>query len=670
MSFLIPSQNNRKFTQLNRGDLKGNLLTTRNTTFDKDGYLTLSHPSVAIMRTSDDADFDTADAMHIGDGSLFVNSDEVFSGTVETDTLSNHSGNTNAPSPGVEDDVIYFNGSTVVSDGTNVKYFDGSSTWTTISATTVSGSEPTVLGLFDFHNSLMVGIGNKVDLINTSWGLTRTLILPSQYKVSSMVSNGSVAYIGTRHDASGEAQMFRWDGNATTHNGNYGVETFEIASVKNYGSSVVAIVSDGRLLRFNGGGFDELANLPVTITNQDWSNDSNDYSTVSNRGMVVDGDKIFITLSSEIQGYRNYLPEFHGGVWCFDPKVGLYHRHGHSTTYLENVTISSADKVNTSTDTITVNTDVKTGTPVLYEEKSSGLMLPILEGKVYFAINVSSTEIKLAKTYSDALQGTAVDITATGNTSQELHIYHVNDYGQSFTDSRTSIAVLSDTMRDSRFSGRLAFTTEVPDYASTTVSDVTSLNTPAPLLPNRGHFVTPKLYVPSKEDLFQSVEIKHLKLNTDDEIHIKYRTSTDNNFPIDFRDDGVPATDKLGTWTSTTTFTTDHDLSNVVVGNEIEIVGGMGSGVLAHVSAISEASGTYTVTLDEAFQFATNTAVFRFIVDDWKRLGSITASNQDDVTGFRIDEASEFLQLKVELRGVETTIVELFVDTKSFRSTR
>lgn len=658
MTFIIPPQETKRHSQLNKGDVSGTLHITKNITLDEEAYIKLSHPTVAVMTTDDDADFDTADAMFIGDGKLFVNSDEVFSGDVDHDALSNHSGDTNAPSPGAEDDVMYFNGKQVVSDGTTVKYFDGSSTWTTIAATTISGTAPTALALFDGQNGLMVGHANKVDLINTSWALVRTLVLPTEYKVSSMVANGSVAYIATRHDASGEARMFIWDGTGTSATESYGIDAFEMASIKAYQSSVVTITSDGRLLLFTGGGFTELARLPIYNTQFDWSNDLNDYSSVGNRSMIVDGNLIYITFSSEItSNWKSYLTNFIGGVWCYDPAVGFYHRYSPTFTTITAEAPDTTD-VNTSTDIITVAAAPVTGTPMIYDPVSTPFLAPLKKNKAYYIIYVSATTIKLAETLEDAVAGTAIDLTGTGNNFQKFYIYNINDYGDSYTDDRSSIAVLSDTMRDDIFAGRIAFAANVFNKSGSTR---TSLCTPSPLLPNRGYFITPKLYSPNIDEKYNRINLRYRLLKADDEIVVKYRITEKLNYPIVFDETTTASVgDFKGTWTDTDTFTTTQDLSDVVEGEEIEIVKGVGGGFTAHVASISEAGGTYTVNLDEEFIFAAASDIFYFVVDNWKKLGTITQSN--DKTQFRVDETSDYVQFKIELRGIETTITELRID--------
>ena len=672
MSYTIPNPQDRRHVQTNRNDVSGTIFSSKNINLDEEAYIKLAPASISIMTTADDANFDTADAMNLGTTSftstspnLWVLSNSVFEGRVDYQPLTDISSHSNEPTPSVEDDIVYFNGSEVISDGSTVKYLSASDTWTTIAGTTVSGLAPTRLSVFDGQNGLMIGQGNVVDLINTSWALVRTLTLPNQYQVSTMVSNGSFAFIGTRHVAGGEARLFIWDGNGTSATESYGIENYEIASSSAHGSSIFGASADGRMLRFNGGGFDEISVLPIFMEDLPWGSETNDHSTISNRGMSVDGNQVFITVTSEISGDRRYLTKMVGGVWCFDPSVGLYHRHSPSKTTITNEPVGTGD-VDIATDQITVTAAPTTGTPIMFDAGgvAKALIGGLKEGTTYFAIKVDATTIKLATSLTNALTGTAIDLTTTGNASQFLLIYNIFDYGQQFVEDRQSVAVLGSSIYDSRYAGRLAFAADI--QTGTIGTTTTSLCTYNVNLPNRGYFVTPRLYSTQKADKYQSLHIKHSPLKPDDEIVVKYRVTDKLNYPHDLTNHtNESVTDLKAIWTSTTTFTTTQDMSDVETDEEVEIVGGSGSGFMAHISSITEDAGTYTITLDEAFIFATASDEFLFVVDNWKKLGSITNTSLE--SGFRIDAVGGYLQIKVELRGVETKVLDIMINNESYR---
>ncbi len=83
--------------------------------------------------------------------------------------------------------------------------------------------------------------------------------------------------------------------------------------------------------------------------------------------------------------------------------------------------------------------------------------------------------------------------------------------------------------------------------------------------------------------------------------------------------------DYTATWTDTDSFTTTLDLSDAQVGDEIEIIAGVGSGHIAHISSLSDSSGTWTVNLDEAFPFAVADDIFYYNIDNFVKLETITS---------------------------------------------
>lgn len=116
---------------------------------------------------------------------------------------------------------------------------------------------------------------------------------------------------------------------------------------------------------------------------------------------------------------------------------------GKSTSIMTNITPSVVDKnlgnitiapithtfattdVNTTTDVITVAINIPTGTPVSFSTTTT-IPAGLVAGTIYYAINQSSTTIKVATTYANAIAGTAVDITSQGTGTHTVY-QGVND---------------------------------------------------------------------------------------------------------------------------------------------------------------------------------------------------------------------------------------------------
>jgi len=346
MTYIIPSQQDKKFTQTNRGDLSGNIFVTKNINFDQEGYLKLSHAAVTQFSEDDSADFKNADALFITDEGVWFIATELFRvAQIGVSLFTNRSADTNSPSPGVEDDGIYFNDTEVVTDGSVVKYQSSAGVWTSVSVSFTTG--PKVLTVWSNANTLVTGNNNIVKFVNTSWAINATVLtLPPEFMVTSLEANGDALYIATRHEGNGKAQLFVLNSIKTTYDGAYPIGTFEIFSVKSYGSSIIAPNSVGQLPRFNGGGFDELGVLSAYINDSEWADSQSEYSRLSNRGLVVDGDVAYLSLDSSNASsrpdYDNYFP---GGIHCYDPKVGIYNRATPSLTKFKQTNLIATSSV-------------------------------------------------------------------------------------------------------------------------------------------------------------------------------------------------------------------------------------------------------------------------------------------------------------------------------------
>ncbi len=68
--------------------------------------------------------------------------------------------------------------------------------------------------------------------------------------------------------------------------------------------------------------------------------------------------------------------------------------------------------VNTTSDVITVAREIPTTTPIIFTNSGGAVPTGLTAGTVYYAINASTTTIKVATTVANAQAGTAVDITA------------------------------------------------------------------------------------------------------------------------------------------------------------------------------------------------------------------------------------------------------------------
>lgn len=149
------------------------------------------------------------------------------------------------------------------------------------------------------------------------------------------------------------------------------------------------------------------------------------------------------------------------------------------------------------------------------------------------------------------------------------------------------------------------------------------------------YFTTPEIHSTEVTDTYEKIYLKYKKLySSSDKYVVKYRTDVE-----------LPDQMKV-TWSSTTQFTsTDGTFANYVVGDEVTVLFGSGAGMISHITAISEAAGTYTVTLDETHDVtATDTAQVR--LEKWVKLPEITQDNLKYAER-RIGKKDTLIKLKV-----------------------
>jgi len=166
-----------------------------------------------------------------------------------------------------------------------------------------------------------------------------------------------------------------------------------------------------------------------------------------------------------------------------------------------------------------------------------------------------------------------------------------------------------------------------------------------------GRFITPKIYSPDIQSKWAALWALFKKFeNATDKMIVKYRIQ--ERFKTFFSaSTSIPILTGTCLWTNGTTFTSNNDLSLAQAGDEVEITYGDAAGLTAHISTISEAGGTYTVTLDETFT-VTGGNTSGFSVMNWTKIESFSSTNPPQYHEFHMDiPASEWIQFKVELRG-------------------
>ena len=694
---IIPQQADKKYSHPNTGDFFGNIKQTKNITFVKNGYIGLekrtrnifdsatytdlrtytTEPITCICAGGQMGSLDRKNIWIAGTKSLYYFDNNDF--TLKKDAVS---GTPSGSAFGYDMVVFDTGGYTnylMVCDGNYLyqRTITGAAAWSTI--TTGFGGYSEGIKLFENLASIAVwdiysSAGQHVQLIDTTFSLGQKLTLPAGYDITCMAWNNNRMYIGTSNMEGKEAMVFEWDGIGVEANYGHKVRGQTVYSIAKYKTGVAFVTNMGQLMYLESS-VSELANFPIYYNNKQWDFEGGfpfwNFKSWRN-AITVDKDMIFIGIDASYYNQGGdttadtFENDFASGVWCYDPEVGLHHRYSIDGSPRVQTGAITTDNVNTTTNIITIPSSVcpDTGTPVFYNDGSNGSgtkISPLVFDKKYYVIKLSSTTLKLATTYADALAGTAIDLTTTGNNAQTLS-FHPND---GFGGTNNPVKTLSLIKTESFGLPQYSFATKLligGNIIKTTVGTYTAtINSVEWKQENRGYFLTPRLLAEKVTDTFQKIICKYIPLKTvEDKIIFKYRKVATHL-------DGTKLStlSPTGTWVTSNTFTVT-DVSNMALGNEIEITNGGGAGYLAHITNISApVAGVYTITIDETVQNVTAGWTFQFTVDNWVKIPTIITTsymyNKDGYAEIQIPEGGRAtaIELKVELRGEDVTIEEL-----------
>lgn len=666
MSIKIPQNN--QYSQTNLSDLSGNVWYTRNINFDEKGYLKLSNRSVSVFsdQSTDpnyDTDFSSPTSIGRYGSSFFINSTEqpfkselgpvTFTTTQDVDSgvPSNLSTNSRA---------VWWQNRWYVTTQTKLYYKTVSGgAWTDTGVVLTTGIPHPVV-VFRNKNSLCVGNGNTVILINTSHSTTVTLTIPSDYEVLNVAFSNNKIGIITRLSATADGQnqesyFFIWDGASATTSSGISVGSNILVGIVSYKNSFAVLSKTGEFLFFNGGGFDPLGVLPFFPKKRNW-----DSTNALGDIMINDGDQIFFNLTGLLTEtnvkQEKYQQNYVGGIWCYDPSIGLYQRYSPSISPMSQISVLD-DGVDIATGLFTINSGTipDTGNPIKYVFNTNLEIAGIKAGVVYYIIKVSSSSFRLATTKQNALDGNYITVTGVGDSVNYFLALTLIDYGQTYSLQSNGIAT---TQQNTLVYERLIYGVRLRDLTDDTKN---SLQITVTEFDNIGYVVTPRLVSQNIEDNAEKLYIKYSPLKTNDSITVKIKYEDIVGIPISSTQN--PGTT---TWVDANTLTTTADMSDVYTylqdsskECEIEIISGAGGGQLAKISSISYLSGTYTINLASDIEGASSGRTCNFIIDNFYELGTITSDDTNGYKEFSISKASKWFKVKTILKGTDVTIEEL-----------
>lgn len=181
-------------------------------------------------------------------------------------------------------------------------------------------------------------------------------------------------------------------------------------------------------------------------------------------------------------------------------------------------------------------------------------------------------------------------------------------------------------------------------------------------VPNAGVLTTNKIQSQDAVEMWNKLWVMFTPMeNSTDKIVVKYRTQ-----------EYTPVEANI-TWVNTTSFTsTDTDFATIKtnfeagIDYEIEVLKGDGAGMLSHITNITYAAPTYTVTVDTVHTgVTTRTAKVR--ADRWNKLVEITdTTNSKNYEQVPVNKASTWVQYKFFLLGnYKNPTIERFISSST-----
>jgi len=654
----IPANNQWKVDSAS--EILGQINYTQGVNFDDSGYLSITPKPISLFSSVSDANFGIPLKTLYFNSKYFILTDQDCweidnSGSTPLVFTNITDAEANRPAPNKASDAVIWQNRVYVSSDTttDVRYWTGSA-WAdpTISISTSLSPHPmAIMGNFT-NGYLAIGEDNTVRLYNTSHTLQTTLTINNNYTITCLLYRQNNLYIGTKANDGGDAKLFIWNGSGTVAQNEYGVSSNWIFSLSEFDSSFVLVTNEGELLRWNGGGFDILAVFPVFNSPYRWSaNVGSVIGKVAMNGMVNDGDILYINIDGSVasaftlgasQSFDSaFLPNQPSGLWCFDPKVGLYNRTPHSRDgYTSFTALSLASDVLT----LSANTNIRTGDPLFCV--ANGSLTGIADITTYYAIKVDVNQIKLANTPADAVAGTAITLGGSV-TSASFFIANYNQSGDSFQFASNvggAGLIHSDTASPQVF----------PDLFKSyylwgfTDSDSVSRLCIQSRIPNIGIFSTVKILAAGIKDIWNKIFASFQDFYLDsDRIIVRYKTRERQNLPT------VPIS---GTYSSDQVIgTADNLIDLAIIGDSVHIISGNGAGNIRTIESIIGDEIRLTEPLIGVT--AGNTVVF--YIDSWKEAHNFSTSSEtvsDDYIESTLGEShSVWIKLLFEVRGMIKT---------------
>lgn len=294
--YFPPQNQSYTYLQNNRSNILGSLWSTFNLDFQTNlGAIRLSQKLVTNTTTTDDADLGRPSAFEYFDGRwwalcgthCFKNSSEAITGTFADDTSTNFITTYDSD----ESDLAVFDtrlwSSAPGKLYSKVANGSGTGSWTNRTGAATLGGVIEKLGYFKKFNRLYF-VNDEYEIGSVNEG--NTISVTGDYSIdlgdtvgviTTFATNSDFVWIGTMQMSNNgglgiSGTIEQWDGISQQVSNSFDVEAGGVVAICVYNNIPYSVDTNGRILRYNGTSFDEIARLPI--------------NRIFLRGVTIDGE--------------------------------------------------------------------------------------------------------------------------------------------------------------------------------------------------------------------------------------------------------------------------------------------------------------------------------------------------------------------------------------------
>lgn len=352
MSIKIPNET-KQFKQVANSDILGNIWSSFNLDLSENvGRIRVSGRGKLVTGSGTLANMETPVAFwyyrHSSDRIWCIAGSRVFYNTGDPDDTFIEDATASTPTD-LNDgcDAALFNGGFYISGSGNLyKFLAG--TWSTVS-TAPNGGDASVCvfanRFYSSQSSSQIYSCDTTDTVVEPTSSPNTNLytlnigdfaggLADDNKITCIRAASDRIWIATINTGGSTASMsgnrgrvFEWDGVSTRPSKVYELDSMGALSMVIKDDIPHITDANGKLLKFNGSSFEEVARLPISQSRY-FNNPAGSTTQrfIHPKGMELRDDKICLLINNE-NSDASINENIPSGVWEYDENIGLYHRH-------------------------------------------------------------------------------------------------------------------------------------------------------------------------------------------------------------------------------------------------------------------------------------------------------------------------------------------------------